>query len=298
MTLLFSSVLHFLLLLKIYRIVTFFGKIYWSMNSESRWAGNCQVYKKKYFHFQNLTKNCNTVWKVLKSFVTIFCRFLKRKIIFLDILRNTDLLKVIFFARSEFSLIKFCAKLCTKIAIKTCNIWKKHSQIVPKIRKTACFASSAFKSISFGQILESFASASACPCVLKALQKSPAHRGPEFIDQSIFQKKLTILYIFKKDRSAKLKRREGSRRKLVTYLFFLKIYRNINFFGKVDWSINSGQQCVGDCQGYLKKIFSFFQNATKMVTKLGQFTKLGPFSTFQLFKLPKLCYHFLLRFEN
>ena len=27
--------------LKIYRIVNFFGKIYWSMNSGSQWAGNC-----------------------------------------------------------------------------------------------------------------------------------------------------------------------------------------------------------------------------------------------------------------
>ena len=35
-----------------------------------------------------------------------------------------------------------------------------------------------------------------------------------------------------------------------------------------------------------------------MVTKLGQFKKLGPFSAFQLFKLSKLCYHFLSSFEN
>ena len=35
-----------------------------------------------------------------------------------------------------------------------------------------------------------------------------------------------------------------------------------------------------------------------MVTKLGQLTKLGPFSTFQLFKLSKLCYHLLSNFEN
>ena len=31
----------FLLLLKIYRIVNFFGKITWSMNSGPRWAGDC-----------------------------------------------------------------------------------------------------------------------------------------------------------------------------------------------------------------------------------------------------------------
>ena len=32
-----------------------------------------------------------------------------------------------------------------------------------------------------------------------------------------------------------------------------------------------------------KKIKNHFQNSTKMVTKLGQFAKPGPFSTFQLF---------------
>ena len=58
MTLLFSSVLHFLLL-KIYRIVNFLGKIDWSMNSGPQWAGDCQRYQKKYFHFPNMTKNGN-----------------------------------------------------------------------------------------------------------------------------------------------------------------------------------------------------------------------------------------------
>ena len=33
-----------------------------------------------------------------------------------------DLLKVIFFARSKFSLIKFCAEICTKIVIQICKI--------------------------------------------------------------------------------------------------------------------------------------------------------------------------------
>ena len=41
-SLLFSSVLHFLFcFLKIYRIVNFFGKIDWSMNSWRRWAEDC-----------------------------------------------------------------------------------------------------------------------------------------------------------------------------------------------------------------------------------------------------------------
>ena len=35
-----------------------------------------------------------------------------------------------------------------------------------------------------------------------------------------------------------------------------------------------------------------------MVTKLGQFKKLGSFSTFQLFKMSKPCHNFLLSFEN
>ena len=43
----------------------------------------------------------------------------------------------------------------------------------------------------------------------------------------------------------------------------------------------------------IKKIVFIFKTRQKMVTKLGQFTKLGPFSTFHLFKLSKLCYQFL-----
>ena len=35
-----------------------------------------------------------------------------------------------------------------------------------------------------------------------------------------------------------------------------------------------------------------------MVTQLGQFTKLGLFSTFQLFELSQLCYYLLYSFEN
>ena len=38
-TLLFSSVLHFFLLKK-YKIVNCFGKIYWVMNSGPQWAGD------------------------------------------------------------------------------------------------------------------------------------------------------------------------------------------------------------------------------------------------------------------
>ena len=44
----------------------------------------------------------------------------------------------------------------------------------------------------------------------------------------------------------------------------------------------------GGLLGISKKNIFIFETRQKMVTKLGQITKLGPFSTFQLFKLSKL----------
>ena len=76
------------------------------------------------------------------------------------------------------------------------------------------------------------------------------------------------------------------------------MYRNVIFFGKIDWSMNSERWWVGDCYRYKKKIIFIFKTQQKIVTKLRQYKKLGPFSTFQLFKLSKLCYHFLSSFEN
>ena len=58
---------------------------------------------------------------------------------------EADLLKVIFFARSEFSLIKFCAELCAEIAKNANEILKNHCQIVPTILNCACFANFALK---------------------------------------------------------------------------------------------------------------------------------------------------------
>ena len=46
-----------------------------------------------------------------------------------------DLLKVVFFARSEFSLIKFCAELCTEIAKKNCKICKNLVKLCQKYEK-------------------------------------------------------------------------------------------------------------------------------------------------------------------
>ena len=56
--------------------------------------------------------------------------------------------------------------------------------------------------------------------------------------------------------------------------------------------MNSARQRVGD------KYFLIFKTLQKMVTKLRQFTKLGPFSTLQLFKLSQLCYLFLQSFKS
>ena len=44
----------------------FFGKIDWSMNSGPGWAGIARDIK-KYFYFQNLTKNRNKVWTIKKA---------------------------------------------------------------------------------------------------------------------------------------------------------------------------------------------------------------------------------------
>ena len=56
--------------------------------------------------------------------------------------------------------------------------------------------------------------------------------------------------------------------------FFLKISGNLNFFGKIDPSMNSGRRRAGDCQGYLKRKEKYFQTLQKMVIKLGQFKRL------------------------
>ena len=65
------------------------------------------------------------------------------------------------------------------------------------------------------------------------------------------------------------------------------LYFLIKLIGQ--WISNGdGRRIASDIQ----KKFNF-KTQQKMVTKLEQFTKLGPFSTFQLFKLSKLCYNFL-----
>ena len=45
---------------------------------------------------------------------------------------------------------------------------------------------------------------------------------------------------------------------------FLKIQRNFNFLGKIDWSMNSGRRWAGDSQGYPKKLFLFSKLEKKL----------------------------------
>ena len=47
-----------------------------------------------------------------------------------------------------------------------------------------------------------------------------------------------------------------------TSFYFLKIFKDFNFFSKIDWSMNSGPLRAGDSKEYLKKIF-LFANSTK-----------------------------------
>ena len=83
---------------------------------------------------------------------------------------------------------------------------------------------------------------------------------------------------------------------VVTVTVTVVVYRNIIFFGKIDWSMNSGLRWAGDSEGY-KKIYIFiFKTWQKMVTKLGQFKTLKCRERSQLCKLSKLCYHFLSSF--
>ena len=60
----------------------------------------------------------------------------------------------------------------------------------------------------------------------------PAHRGPEFIDQSIFPKKLMILYIFKKKKikTEKMRRVILAFEIVQTLLPFLSSFENGNIF--------------------------------------------------------------------
>ena len=74
------------------------------------------------------------------------------------------------------------------------------------------------------------------------------------------------------------------------FFSFLNILKP-QFFGKIYWLMNSGRHRAGIAKDVLKFIF-LFKTLQKMATKLRQFTKRGPFSTFQLFKLSQLRYHF------
>ena len=89
----------------------------------------------------------------------------------------------------------------------------------------------------------------------------------------------------------KIKCREGSRKNL-SGEFFLKIYRNLNFF-----LVKLIGQCTPDGDGRgiardIKKYIFIFKTRQKMVTKFGQFKKL------KCREESQLCYQFLSSFEN
>ena len=81
---------------------------------------------------------------------------------------------------------------------------------------------------------------------------------------------------------------------LSLFFLFLFLSRNLIFFWKKllvnEFRTTKGGVLLGI---FKKNIILIFETLQKMVTKLGQFTKPGPFSTFQLLKLSQLCYHFL-----
>ena len=81
--------------------------------------------------------------------------------------------------------------------------------------------------------------------------------------------------------------------------FFLKIYRNVNLFGKIDWSMNSGRRWAGNSKVYQKNYF-YIQNSTKNCNKVGTIYKVGTLLYISAFKLSKQCYHFcqVLKFKK
>ena len=96
----------------------------------------------------------------------------------------TDHLKIIYFLRSEFSLIKFCAKLCAEIAFKNIKFffipWANSAKIMKKFLfckfcvENNFFSSCKFKKILCGHAIE-------CPCVLEALLLDYAYPNDSLI---------------------------------------------------------------------------------------------------------------------
>ena len=89
-------------------------------------------------------------------------------------------------------------------------------------------------------------------------QLSPALCRLEFIDKSFLPKKIMYLDIFNNNK--KCTSFSGTLLYISVlhfFLFFLKISKNFNLFGKVDSSMNFGRQRAWDSEGYLKNIFSF-----------------------------------------
>ena len=93
-------------------------------------------------------------------------------------------------------------------------------------------------------------------------QLSPAHCRPEFYDQQNFAKKVDVSVYFQKKRKSDKFLWDPYQHFSFALFLLLKIYRNINFFGTIDWSMNSRRRWAGDSQGYKKKYIFHFRNST------------------------------------
>ena len=67
--------------------------------------------------------------------------------------------------------------------------------------------------------------------------------------------------------------------KFLTKTYFFQISTHLNFFGKIDWSMNSGWQRAGDTKDILNIHFNF-QDSTKKGCKVGTIYKTEPFPAF------------------
>ena len=117
------------------------------------------------------------------------------------------------------------------------------------------------------------------------------------LTNQFYQKKLTFLYIFNNNKKVTSFSGTLLFSSVLHFSFCWKYTELSIFFEKLLG------QWIPDCDGRgiardIKKSIFIFKTRQKIVTELGQFTKLGPFSTFQLFELSKLGYHFLSSFEN
>ena len=115
------------------------------------------------------------------------------------------------------------------------------------------------------------------------------------LTNQFYQKKIKFLYIFNNKKVTCFPRLFSTFQFCIFLL--LKIYRNANFSGKIDGSMNSGRWWAGDARDIKKNVF-IFKTQQKMITKFGQFKKLKCREGSKLGKVSQLCYNFLSSFKN